>query len=331
VFGAQYSYAVATRKTTPAFVIPMAAHLVSKLPDGPDWLYEIKWDGYRALLIKDGKRAEIRSRNDKNLTTTYPAISAAVLSLDAEQLVIDGEIVALDPEGRPSFQALQHRGSHQGHRIAFHAFDVLHLNGRDLTTQPLTKRRELLAQTLGKGIIRESLELPGSADDVVNAARDAGLEGVIAKRRDSPYQPGERSHDWVKLKLDRQQEFVVGGYRPTGAESFDALLVGVYEGDRLLFAGKVRAGFTPHVRRDVMKRLGPLRIEGCPFANLPDEQHGRWGSGITIEDMKELQWVSPRVVVQIRFVEWTAEGRLRHAVFLGLRTDKPAREVRREA
>jgi bifunctional non-homologous end joining protein LigD len=208
---------------------------------------------------------------------------------------------------------------------------VLHLNGLDLTGKPLTERRKPLAQTLGKGIIRESLELPGSADDVVKAARDAGLEGVIAKRRDSPYQPGERSHDWVKVKLDRQQEFVVGGYRPTGAESFDALLVGVYEGDQLLFTSKVRAGFTPHVRRDVMKRLVPLHSDHCPFANLPDERHGRWGSGITIEDMKELQWVSPRVVVQIRFVEWTAESRLRHAVFLGLRTDKAAPEVRREA
>jgi bifunctional non-homologous end joining protein LigD len=331
VSGAQYSYAVATRKTTPAFVIPMAAHLVNKLPEGRDWLYEIKWDGYRALLIKDGKRVEIRSRNDKHLTTAYPTITGAAASLDVEQVVIDGEIVALDAEGRPSFQALQHRGSHQGHRIAFHAFDVLHLNGRDLATQPLTKRRELLAEILDEGVFRESLELPGSAADVVKAARDAGFEGVIAKRRDSPYQPGERSHDWVKLKLDRQQEFVVGGYRPTGADSFDALLVGMYEGDRLLFAGKVRAGFTPHVRRDVMKRLAPLRTESCPFANLPDEQHGRWGSGATAEDMKEMQWVAPQVVVQIRFVEWTADGRLRHAVFLGLRTDKVARAVQREA
>jgi ATP-dependent DNA ligase len=158
--------------------------LVSKLPEGRDWFYEIKWHGYRALLIKDGKRVEIRSRNDKNLTTTYSTIAAAVASLDAEQAVIDGEIVAMDAEGRPSFQALQHRGSDQGHRIAFHAFDVLHLNGVGLTGKSLTERRKLLVQTLGKRITRESLELPGSADDVVKAARDAGLEGVIAKRRE---------------------------------------------------------------------------------------------------------------------------------------------------
>lgn len=309
----------------------MAARPVQELPEGSQWLYEIKWDGYRALLLKDGPRVQIRSRNDKSLTALYPTIATAAAKLNADRAMIDGEIVALDAQGRPSFQALQHRSSHPQHRIAFYAFDVLHLDGRDLTAQPLTGRRRQLAKLLAAGdVIRESRDLPGSAAEVLHAVRGAGIEGVIAKRKESPYQSGERSEDWRKLKLDRQQEFVVGGYRPAGAQDLDALLVGVYEAGRLRFAGKVRAGFTPHIRRELLTRLRPLVSGKCPFANLPDERHGRWGSGVTAEDMTEMRWVKPSLVVQVRFVEWTAEGRLRHAVFLGMRTDKRAATVQRE-
>ena len=315
----------------PQFVTPMAARAVQQLPEGDAWLYEVKWDGYRALLLKEGARVEIRSRNDKSLTATYPSVATAAVTLKAEQAVIDGEIVALDAQGRPSFQALQHRGSHPLHRIAFYAFDLLHLDGRDLTAQPLTRRREHLAKLLAAGsVIRESRDLPGSAADVLRAVQAAGIEGIIAKRKNSPYQPSGRSDDWRKLKLDRQQEFVVGGYRAAGAQNFDALLVGVYAQRRLLFAAKLRAGFTPHSRRELHALLWPLKSGDCPFANLPDERHGRWGSGITAAEMAEMQWVKPQLVVQVRFVEWTAEGRLRHAVFLGVRTDKGAKEVHRE-
>jgi bifunctional non-homologous end joining protein LigD len=153
---------------------------------------------------------------------------------------------------------------------------------------------------------------------------------VIAKRKDSLYQPGERSGDWVKLKLEAQQELVIGGYRPDGPDSIDALLVGFYEGKELRFAGKVRAGFVPHVRRELRTQLKPLRISECPFANLPDARLSRWGAGITADQMQEMQWVKPRLVAQIRFVEWTSDDRLRHARFLGLRSDKSAKDVRRE-
>jgi bifunctional non-homologous end joining protein LigD len=178
--------------------------------------------------------------------------------------------------------------------------------------------------------LRLSQDLPGSAADIVKALRAAGIEGVIAKRRDSTYQPGERSNDWVKLKLERQQEFVIGGYRPDGPNGLDALLVGYYKGKELRFAGKVRAGLIPHVRREVLGKLKPLRVQECPFANLPDTDVGRWGAGITADQMREMHWTKPQLVAQIRFVEWTAENRLRHAAFLGLRLDKSAREVRRE-
>jgi bifunctional non-homologous end joining protein LigD len=319
-------------RSIPSFVTPMAAHTVAKLPEGSEWLYELKLDGYRALLIKHGKQIQIRSRNDKDLTRMYPTVTAAGLRLKAEQVVLDGEIVALDTAGRPSFQALQHRGAHPKHQVVFYAFDMLHLDGKDLTGEPLTQRRARLPEIVGENAtLRLSQELPGSAAEIVKAVRGAGLEGVVAKRTDSTYQPGERSTDWVKLKLERQQEFVIGGYRPAGASGVDALLVGYYEGRNLRFAGKVRAGFVPHIRRELLGKLKPLHVARCPFTNLPDAVTGRWGGGITADQMSEMQWTRPKLVAQIRFVEWTAESRLRHAAFLGLRTDKVAKDVTRES
>jgi bifunctional non-homologous end joining protein LigD len=319
-------------RPAPAFVTPMAARAVKALPEGDEWLYEPKLDGYRALLLKDGAQICILSRNEKDLTPMYPRVAAAGLRLNAEQAVVDGEIVALAEDGRPSFQALQHRASYPKHLIVFYAFDVLYLNGRNLMAEPLVKRRAHLPQIVGENsTIRLSRALPGSTAAIVHTLRAAGIEGVVAKRKYSAYQPGERGNDWVKLKLEQQQEFVIGGYRPQGSTGLDALLVGYYEVSKLQFAGKVRAGFTPHIRRDVVGRLKPSGIAACPFANLPDASIGRWGGGITAQQMREMRWTRPELVAQIRFTEWTAGNRLRHAAFLGLRFDKAAREVRREA
>jgi bifunctional non-homologous end joining protein LigD len=307
----------------------MAARLVDRLPEGDDWIYELKLDGYRALLIKNGERLQIRSRNDKDLTPVYGSLAKAAGQLRAKHAVIDGEIVAVDAAGRPSFQALQHRSAHPGYTIAFYAFDLLHLDGADLTKVPLEKRREKLPDVLGESGILHSIELPGTSQQVIEAVTGLGLEGIIAKRRSSRYTPGERNNDWLKLKLDRQQEFVIGGYRP-GPHGVDALLVGYYEGRQLRFAGKVRAGFTPDVRREVHAQLTPLETDRCPFADLPNSRTTHWGGGVTAEQMKEMRWVRPTVLAQIRFVEWTADGHLRHAAFLGLRHDKRATQVRRE-
>jgi bifunctional non-homologous end joining protein LigD len=287
--------------------------------------------GYRALLIKDGEKIELRSRNNKNLTRMYPALARAAQQLKPDQLVLDGEIVALDAQGRPSFQALQHRGEHPGHELVYYVFDVLHVNGRDLTQEPLTKRQAQLPKILTQADpLRLSQPLPGTAGDVLDAVRAAGLEGVVAKRKDSPYQPGERSSDWQKLKLENQQEFVIGGYRGNASDGVDALLVGYYEKKHLRFAGKVRAGMIPPVRRSLWKQLQPLRAKACPFVNLPDAQRSRWGGGVTPEQMREMNWVKPKLVAQIRFQEWTTEGRLRLAKYLGLRADKHPTDVHRE-
>ena len=169
--------------------------------------------------------------------------------MKADQAVVNGEIVALDAQGSPSLQALQHRGSHPGHQIVFYAFDLLHLDGKDLVGEPLLKRRGLLPRVLDGSGLLASEELPGSAAGIVEAVRGLGLEGVVAKRKDSLYEPGERSDAWQKLKLENQQEFVIGGYRPAGSNGVDALLVGYYDDSGLRFAGKVRAGFVPHLRR----------------------------------------------------------------------------------
>jgi bifunctional non-homologous end joining protein LigD len=308
----------------------MAAQTVTELPEGPGWDYEVKFDGYRAILLKDGERVEIRSRNNKDLTRTYPSVHAAGRKLNARSAILDGEVVALDSSGRPSFQALQHRTAHPRHAIKYYAFDLLHLDGADLTSLPLAVRRQNLPVVIkGSGILL-SETLNGSAADVIHAVRTLGLEGIVAKRADSRYLPGERSSSWLKLKLDRQQEFVIGGYRP-GTHGVDALLVGYHEGKQLRFAGKVRAGFTPHLRREVQAQLEPLHTHRCPFIDLPNSKTTHWGGGVTAEQMREMRWVRAALVAQIRFVEWTADGHLRHAAYLGLRRDKKAGAVRRES
>jgi bifunctional non-homologous end joining protein LigD len=252
------------------------------------------------------------------------SVVAATERIRAQQAVIDGEIVAIDEQGRPSFQAL-HRGSHAKHRIVFYAFDLLHLNGQSLVAQPLRKRRALLPDVVKDTGVLLSMELPGSVADIVRTVQAMGLEGVIAKRKDSPYVQNDRSPHWLKLKLERQQEFVVGGYRPGGSTGLDSLVVGYYDKEGLHFASKVRAGLIPHVRREILTALKLLHAPRCPFVDLPSE-----GGGIAADEMREFQWTKPELVAQIRFVEWTAEGRLRHSAFLGLRADKQARQVRRE-
>jgi bifunctional non-homologous end joining protein LigD len=307
----------------------MQAKIVAKLPEGEQWLYEVKFDGYRAIAIKDGDRVEIRSRNNKDLTSAYPTVCAAVKRLPVGTAVLDGEIVALDASGRPSFQALQHRSARTDHQMVYYAFEILHLDGTDLTRLQLEARRLRLPSAVkGSGVLL-SAELPGSASDVANVVAASGLEGVIAKRRDSKYEAGQRTGAWVKLKLDRQQELVVGGFRPL-VKGVDALLVGYYKGRSLHFAGKVRAGMTPRIRAQLFDLLEPLHVERCPFVDLPNSKSSHWGTGVTAEEMHEIVWVRPNVVVQIRFVEWTAEGNLRHAAFVGLRTDKRASSVVRE-
>jgi bifunctional non-homologous end joining protein LigD len=307
----------------------MVASVRDLLPAGDDWTYEVKWDGYRALLIKDGARVRLISRNLKSLTNDFPAIASAGETLNAETLMIDGELVAVDEHGRPSFQALQHRRSAQS-PVIFYAFDLLHRDGRDFAQARLDDRRAELARLSLASPLFRSDPLPGTVQQIEAAVRNAGLEGVVAKRRSSRYEAGRRSDAWVKVKFSPRQEFVVGGYKPDG-RTFDSVLVGYFEGRELMYAGKVRAGFTPHTRAALFTALEPLSAPACPFANLPTTRKGHWGEGVTAEDMKTIRWVKPRIVVEVAFTEWTRDLNLRHAAFVGVRRDKPPRDVTRES
>jgi bifunctional non-homologous end joining protein LigD len=306
----------------------MMATPAKTLPSGADWSYEVKWDGYRAQVVKNGAAVSLASRNLKDITRQFPAIAQAGSRVSAKTAVLDGEIVALDPDGRPSFQALHH-ASLEGLSLVYYAFDLLHRDGRDLMRLPLDERRAALREVVdGSGVLL-SEPLPGTADQIGAAIRALGLEGVVAKRRRSTYTPGRRSDSWIKVRFAKRQEFVVGGYKPN-ATTFDSLLVGYYEGTKLMYAGKVRNGFTPAIRQQLFERLRPLETRRCPFANLPTSRSSHWGEGITAEEMKTLRWVKPKLVVEVSFAEWTRDGSLRHAAFIGLRDDKAPRAVVRE-
>jgi bifunctional non-homologous end joining protein LigD len=306
----------------------MMATPAATLPTGQEWTYEVKWDGYRALGQKRGHNVSLRSRNQKDFTKQYPSVVAALKTVAADRALIDGEIVALDGEGRPSFQALQH--STAAHAIVFYAFDLLHLDGRDLLREPLETRRELLAGVVRGSQVLLSTPLPGSPQQIIAAVKRLGLEGVVAKRRGSVYESGRRSRSWIKVRFSLRQELVIGGYVAEGP-TFDSIVVGYFDGDRrLLSAGKVRAGFTPAVRAAVHARLVRMHARRCPFVNLPNSRTSHWGEGISAEDMAAITWVRPELVAEIAFTEWTRDGSLRHAAFVAVRDDKPAREVRRE-
>jgi len=318
----------------PAFVEPMKALLVESPPRG-EWLYEIKFDGFRAIALKGGHETRLLSRNEKDFGGKFPEVIASISELDVQDAVIDGEIVALDDKGVSSFQLLQAFELGQKRPpIFYYAFDLLRLNGKDLCERPLRERKEMLKKLLKRppGVIRFSASLGEDAEGLLRQAREIGLEGLIGKRKESLYEPGRRSGAWIKLKLQREQEFVIGGYTAPGGtrKHFGALLVGVHEGKGLKFVGKVGTGFDAALLRNLHSRFQKIRRDTCPFTNLPEERGGRYGQTVTAAEMKRCHWVEPNMVCQVRFSEWTREHKLRQPVFLGIREDKNAKDVVRE-
>ena len=314
----------------PHFVPPMKATAVTKLPEGDEWIYEIKWDGYRALAAKAGDDVRLLSLKNRSLTPDFPAVVEAAREVTAGSALIDGEIVAIDQQGCPSFQMLQNRASlGRDWAIVYYAFDLLELDGVDWKKRPLEQRKAKLREIVNGTNVRYNGELSGSVAVVLQTVKDAGLEGVVAKDRQSRYRAGSRVTSWLKLKLTKTQEFAIGGYKPN-AGSFQSILAGYYQDSELIFAGKVRQGFNPASRTRLLEAMRPLLAHKCPFANLPTSKKSHFGEGITAEEMSELCWLKPKVVAQISFTEWTNYGLLRHATFEGLRDDKDPREVRRE-
>jgi bifunctional non-homologous end joining protein LigD len=314
------------------FIEPMLLLRTETLPDDARrWTYQLKLDGYRAIAFKSKGKVYLRSRNDNDFSVRYPAVVTGLAGLP-DETVIDGEVVAFDEEGRPSFNVLQNYGSSVAAPVVFYAFDVMVLRGKDVMSEPLEKRQQLL-ETMVLPKLKEPVRYAGALNaalpDLVASVKAHGLEGLVAKRLGTRYEPGRRSGAWMKMRVNRGQEFVIGGYTP-GTKTFDAIVFGYYEGKRLIYAARTRNGFTPAARVALYKKFAALEIEECPFANLPEERGGRWGQGLTKAKMAECRWLKPVLVAEVEFLEWTSDNHLRHSRFVALRDDKRAKDVTRE-
>jgi bifunctional non-homologous end joining protein LigD len=282
---------------------------------GPAWVFEEKYDGIRALAGRERGRVTLSSRTLQDLTAAFPHVAAAVAELPDGDLLLDGELVALDQKGVSRFQLLQRRGTAGASPTKYAIFDLLVMNGRSLMDHPLSERRagleRLLPEPVGPLFVSRRLARDGKA--AYREAKRLGWEGIIAKDERSVYEPNTRSHAWRKVKVRKESEFVIGGYTPPkgGRQHLGALLVGLYRGRALVFVGKVGTGFSQRTLADLSARMQPLRTEGSPF-DPPPREHATW--------------VEPELVAQIAFGEWTADGRLRQPRFLGLRRDKKASE-----
>src|SRR5262245_18779019 len=300
-------------------VQPMKA-VSGELPhDDTGWAYELTWDGYRTIAFLDGGRARLQSTTFRDVSAKYPELAGLAEGLDGTKAIVDGEVVVLTPEGVPRFELLQRHTD----PAAYVAFDLLSLDGVDLVDRPYEERRALLLDRFaaGPGRIVPRHQV-GDGEVLLEVTAQQGLEGIVAKRLGSLYVPGKRSPHWRKVKHRPQQEVVVGGFTAGGGNRmgrFGALLVGVYEGGRLRFGGGVGSGFDQKMLDALTRKLRALATADCPFDPPPPRAYAR-----------DATWVRPELVVEIAFAEWTSEGFVRQASFLGLRDDKRPEDVVRE-
>jgi bifunctional non-homologous end joining protein LigD len=298
---------------------PMLATLAADVPQGDDWLYEVKWDGYRAISYVHDGTATLLSRRDNDLTGRFPSIAKALGSLP--DCVLDGEVCALDEQGRSSFSAMQ-QGSGA---LVYFVFDLLEEDGTALVDRPLTERRERLERVLRKA--PKTIRLSEAFDDgeaLLEAAREQGLEGILAKRASCPYREGKRAREWLKIKTHGRQEFVIAGWTKgsgSRATGFGSLVLGVQRDGALHWAGNVGTGFTQAEIQKLLRKLKPLATDTAPFAEVPKMPRVRKG---------DVQWVEPKLVAEVEFSEWTHDHRLRQPSYQGLREDKEPEEVREE-
>jgi len=310
----------------PQAFAPQLPTLVKSPPTGRQWVHEIKYDGYRIGARIERGNVNLTTRNGNDWSATFPEVVAAVKRLPLHQALIDGEAAVVLPSGITSFQALQGvLKQHERGRLVYFVFDLLHLDGRDLTALPFEKRKAILARLSAEvpaadAVVRYSQHFDRDGAEVLREACRMGLEGIVSKRRDLPHEPG-RSRSWLKTKCVKRQEFVIGGFTdPEGSRAgIGALLVGVNDRGHLRFAGKVGTGFTWDVLTDLRRRLDRLQQKECSFSPKPAGPLGR-----------NAHWVKPELVAEVAFTEWTEDGKIRHPSFQGLREDKPASEITRE-
>ena len=318
----------------PTVIHPMLATTVEKAFDNPEWLFEIKWDGYRAVAFLRDRKVRLVSRTQNDLTAQFRDLGSLPEFIEADSAILDGEIVALDEQGRPSFSLMQQRTGFQpgkrvpgreGVQVVYYAFDLLYLDGVDLRRVALEQRKQLLQQIIKKSeIIHFSDHYLEKGLDLLDAAKKRGLEGIVAKKRNGIYEE-KRSRDWLKIKITQRQECVIGGYTPPegSREYFGALMLGLYDAQRrLIHVGQVGTGFDHGTLKEIFARTQPLKTKENPF-------HGEIGG------LKKVQFVRPSLVAEIKFAEWTHETKeggtkLRAPVFMGLRDDKMAEECRLE-
>ena len=319
----------ARKSKLPGFVRPQLATLVDSVPQGDDWLHEIKFDGYRVLCRIDKGRATFLTREGQDWTRRFGSLVAAAQDLPVRQAFLDGEVVALEENGTTNFQLLQNSlKQNDAATLVYFVFDLLYLDGWDLTRSPLRDRKKLLEQILRRkrttqapGPLRYSEHWMGQGQELYEESCRKGLEGIVSKKADQPYCSG-RGRDWLKVKCSQSQEFVIGGFtEPAGSRSgLGALLVGVHDRqNNLLYAGKVGTGFTRQSLNELRSRLDPLERDSPPFINPPKGA-----------DARAVHWVEPKLVGAVAFAEWTTDNLLRHPSFQGLREDKPAAEITRE-
>ena len=293
------------------------------MPDGRSWLHEAKYDGYRIIGRKAGDEVTLFSRSGLDWTVRFPAIASALLTFPAESALIDGEVAFVLPNGITDFKSLQEHIDSPHPSIRYFVFDLLWLDGKDLRKKPLKERRALLAKLMSEKGISNYLVyadyVEGSGPEFFKQACAAGLEGVVSKRADAPYRSG-RGRDWLKVKCKRGEEFVIGGYNRSDVKGkpFSSLLLGTFDGDKLIYSGKVGTGFDSADLDRLARKFKPLERSKSPFEEVPAPER------------KGAVWLEPKLVAQVEFTERTRDGRLRHPSFQGLREDRPAREVHRE-
>lgn len=320
----------ARKAAMPAFKAPQLATLVDKPPSGDEWLHELKFDGYRMVCHLNRGKAEFWSRNGKNWTEKFPNLAAAVKTLPVVNAILDGEVVVVDKAGRSSFQALQQsmgRGGDKVPAFVFEIFDLIYLEGYNLTHTPLRERKSLLESLLqsgkskaAKSVLRYSDHVEGNGALFFKQACEYGIEGIVSKLADSPYE-STRNRNWLKTKCIKRQEFVIAGYTPSknNFPGFGSLILGVYEKGTLVYCGRVGTGFSIKLRVALQKQLDRISQPTMSFATKPKDP-----------GLRDARWAKPQLVAEVEFMEWTADGLIRHSSFQGLREDKKPEEIVRE-